>query len=141
VSAVEPAPGAGELRAHLRERLPSSMVPAAFIFLAALPHLPNGKVDRRSLPAPEAARAAPAAAPDPPRSPAEALLAGLWTELLGVEGVGVHANFFELGGHSLLAVRMLARLQEETGIALTLRSLFEAPTIAELAVELDRGRL
>ncbi|WP_460021945.1 AMP-binding enzyme, partial [Methylobacterium phyllosphaerae] len=100
---------AGSLRAHLSARLPDYMVPAAFVRLDALPLTPNGKLDRRALPDPDVDAYARQAY-EPPREGIEAVLAGLWQELLGVERVGRHDSFFELGGHSLLAVRLLSRL-------------------------------
>ncbi|MCP4655731.1 MAG: amino acid adenylation domain-containing protein, partial [bacterium] len=124
-----------ELRAFLSERLPSYMVPAAHGFLAALPRLPNGKVDRAAL-----ARRTPDR-PQPeltgehvaPRTALEQVLAGMWAELLGVDEVGVHANFFELGGHSLLATQLLSWVRDPFEIELPLRIVFEQPTVAGLA--------
>src|SRR5205807_5346067 len=94
---------ARELRDFLLARLPSAMVPADYVVLAELPSTPQGKVDRRALPAPAARTAADAA--EPLHGPLEELLAGIWEDLLGVERVGPRENFFELGGHSLLATQ------------------------------------
>jgi amino acid adenylation domain-containing protein len=130
---VRPSSLANELRAFLAERLPNFMVPSAFVALAALPLGPTGKVDRRALPAPDHARPGldtPFAAP---RTPTEALLAGIWAEVLGLERVGIHDNFFALGGHSLLATQAIVRMRDALRVALPLRSLFEAPTVAGLA--------
>jgi acyl carrier protein len=107
------------------------MLPATFVFLDTFPLTPNGKIDRRALPAPDQQS-------DPttyvaPRDETEALLAQLWGELLGVAQVGVYENFFDLGGHSLLATRLVLRLREGFGIDLAVRTLFEAPTVASLA--------
>ncbi len=124
-----------ELRAHLRARLPEHMVPAAVVALDALPLTPNGKLDRRALPTPESAGAEEAYVP--PRTPTEAVLAGIWTEVLGVERVGAHSGFFDLGGHSLLAMRVASRVHEATGAELPMRAVFEAPTLEELAAEVD----
>ncbi len=129
---------AGELRSFLAARLPEHMVPAAFVILDDLPRLPNGKVDRASLPAPDA-RADLARTCVAPRTPVEELLAGIWSETLAVERIGVHDNFFELGGHSLVATRVISRVREACHIELPVRKLFEAPTVAGLAAEVDRA--
>jgi amino acid adenylation domain-containing protein len=127
------APPAGALRSFLGERLPEYMVPQLFVSLPALPLTSNAKIDRRALPAPGGAR------PDlgkpfvPPRTPAEEKLAEIWRRLLGLDRVGSDDNFFELGGHSLKATQAMSRLKEVFGVELPLRSLFEAPTVAELA--------
>jgi amino acid adenylation domain-containing protein len=123
---------AGELRAFLRERLPTFMVPSAFVFLEALPLTPNGKVDRRSLPAPGRDRIGPEVFVAP-RSPLEENLAAIWSQVLGQERIGVHDDFFLLGGHSLLAMQVLARVRQELQVELPVHTLFEAPTVASLA--------
>ncbi len=133
------APSASELREHLRRRLPEPMVPSALVSLASLPLTPNGKVDRKALPEPEGLGAADAGFVAP-RTPAEELLAGIWSELLGRERVGIHDNFFELGGHSLLATRVLSRLRGIFGVELPVRALFESPTVAALASQVERRR-
>ncbi|WP_159104897.1 condensation domain-containing protein [Plantactinospora sp. BB1] len=107
-----------------------------FVWLAALPLTANGKLDRRALPVP-VERPELDVAFEAPRSVTERVLAGLWVELLGVDRVGVHDNFFELGGHSLLATQLLWRLQQQHGIDLPVRVVFEAPTVARLASALD----
>jgi acyl carrier protein len=117
------------LRAHLGLRLPGSMIPGSYVWLEGLPRTSSGKLDRSALPAPERGGESYAA----PQGAIEELLAGLWSELLGVERIGRHDNFFELGGHSLLATRVVSRLRGVLGIELPLRSLFEAPTVAGLA--------
>jgi amino acid adenylation domain-containing protein len=122
--------GAAGLRARLEAELPEHMVPGVFVLLEALPLNPNGKLDRRALPAPAHAADDAYAAP---RTPAEEVLAGIWAEVLGVERVGVAESFFELGGHSLLATRVVSRVREAFGVELPLRALFEAPTVAGLA--------
>ncbi|MCP4657047.1 MAG: amino acid adenylation domain-containing protein, partial [bacterium] len=136
----ETPPAAGELRAFLAERLPEHMVPAAWVFLDTLPIDANGKVNRRALPAPE--RPESAADYVPPRNPTEELVAEIWRELLELEDrrVGVHDNFFELGGHSLLATRVVSRLRQPFGIELAVRTLFEAPTVAELGERIAAAR-
>ena len=136
VAGSQPTPKAAELRAWLRERLPEHMVPAAVVFLPALPLTPSGKVERRALPAPEAAAPRPENEFVAPRTPAERLVALIWAKLLARPLVGAHDNFFEVGGHSLLAMQMIARLRQETGIDLPLRSVFEAPTVAGVAARL-----
>jgi len=120
------------LRAWLAERLPEAMIPAAILPLDALPLTANGKVDRQALPAPDSAR------PDleedlvAPRTPAERRLAAIWSEVLGVERIGVHDNFFALGGDSILSIQVIARAQQ-AGLRLTPRQLFQHQTVAELA--------
>ncbi|MBV8201626.1 MAG: amino acid adenylation domain-containing protein, partial [Acidobacteria bacterium] len=130
-----PAPAAEELRGFLRERLPEPMVPAAFVWLAALPLTANGKLDRRALPAPPWERGEQEALA-PPRTPAEELLLGIWREVLAVERIGIHDDFFDLGGHSLLATRLVSRVRRVFGAELPLAALFEAPTVAGLAARL-----
>ncbi len=120
-----------ELRDHLRDRLPPALVPAAVRLLPSLPLTANGKLDRQAL-ALEAARSAAGGAV-PPRSPLEDLLWGIWADLLPVGGFGVHDDFFALGGHSLLAVQVASRVRSALGIEISVRALFEAPTIAQIA--------
>ncbi|HEX2202788.1 MAG TPA: amino acid adenylation domain-containing protein, partial [Longimicrobium sp.] len=130
--------GFADLKAHLKAALPEYMVPAAWAAVDAFPRTPNGKVDRKALPEPEAA--ADAAPPAAPRDPAEEILAALWCELLGAVAVGVHDDFFDLGGHSLLATRMLARVRTAFGVDLPVRAVFDAPTVAGLAARVARAR-
>ncbi|HEV7517432.1 MAG TPA: alpha/beta fold hydrolase, partial [Thermoanaerobaculia bacterium] len=125
---------AEELRAFLSERLPAYMVPAAFVALDAFPLTPNGKVDRRALPVPQADESDFV----PPRTRLELTLAGIWEELLDTRPIGVHDNFFALGGHSLLAVRLMARIEERCGRVLSLAELFRGGTIEGLAAALSR---
>ena len=129
-------PPADGLRDHLRSRLPEHMVPGAFVALPALPLSPNGKVDRKTLPDPEAGTQA--TAQTAPRTLAEELVVGIWREVLGREGVGVHDNFFDLGGHSLLATQIVARIRNGLGLDLPVRAVFETPTPAGLAERLGR---
>ena len=119
------------------ERLPEFMVPALYVPVAALPKTASGKVDRRALPEPEALHAGGGAVYVAPRTPTEELLAGLWCELLGLDRVGVRDDFFALGGHSLLVGRLAARLRSTLGVELPLLEIFEHPTVAELAIEVE----
>ncbi|NEQ33941.1 MAG: hypothetical protein F6K04_23595 [Leptolyngbya sp. SIO4C5] len=134
--AAEGGVSSRELRRFLRERLPEYMVPSVFVPLAALPLLPNGKLDRRALPLPETLASSPGTVPEVPLTQTEELLAAVWSELLAV-AVGRHDNFFELGGHSLLAIRAIARLREVFAFNLPLSKCFELPTIAELGQYID----
>ncbi|MCP4656225.1 MAG: amino acid adenylation domain-containing protein, partial [bacterium] len=126
------------LRRWVGESLPAYMVPGVLVFLELLPRTATGKVDRRALPDPESGDLSPEAEFVAPRTPSEELLAGIWAEVLGAEGpaprrVGVHDNFFALGGHSLLATRVLSRIREQWHLEPPLQTLFERPTVAELA--------
>jgi aspartate racemase len=127
-----------ELRELLRSKLPEYMVPAAFVLLGRLPLTANGKVDRARLPEPDENREA-SAAPALPSTEEERQLLAIWEEVLGVNGIGTRDNFFDLGGHSLLALRMFVRLEQALRIRLPIATLFEAPTIEELAAILRRG--
>ncbi|MBD2040241.1 condensation domain-containing protein, partial [Microcoleus sp. FACHB-672] len=126
-----------ELRSFLKEKLPDYMVPAVFVLLEALPLTPNGKVDRRALPAPDTAMGDLASTFISPRNPIEEVIAGIWTEVLYVERVGIHDNFFELGGHSLLATQVISRLREAFQIAIPLSWLFELPTVSSLSERIE----
>jgi amino acid adenylation domain-containing protein len=124
-------------REALASELPGHMVPARFVVLAALPRTPNGKLDTRALPAPDASRPALAVAFTPPATPAETRLARAWSEALGVEPLGVHDNLFELGANSLLVVRTVGVIERELGITLSPVQVFEHPTVAALAALVD----
>ncbi len=122
-----------ELQTYLGEQLPGYMIPSAFVTLDSLPHTPTGKVDRQVLPAPDRNRSQPAEAFVAPRDELELQLTQIWEKVLGVKNIGMEDNFFDLGGHSLLAVRLFARIQKKFGQHLTLATLFQAPTIGQLA--------
>lgn len=126
-------PDTADLREFLRHKVPEYMVPSRFIFLDAFPLLPNGKVNRKALPSPEEA-----AMPNQEKFEAagdalELQLVKIWETTLGASPIGIRDNFFELGGHSLLAARLLAEIEKAFGVTLSIASLFEAPTIAQLA--------
>jgi amino acid adenylation domain-containing protein len=134
VAAEGGPPTVEALRAAVRAKLPEIMVPSAFVTLDAMPLTPNGKVDRKALPAPaERANLADTAAVGP-RDETEFRLAAIWRSVLGVKAVGVHDSFFDLGGHSMLAVRMMSEVEQAFGKSVPLMALFEAQTIAKLAV-------
>ncbi len=128
-----------QLRSFLGERLPEYMLPSAFVLLDEIPLTPNGKVDRRALPAPSQGRAELVDGYLAQRTPIEELLAGMWSDLLGVEQVGINDNFFDLGGHSLLITQLLSRVRQDFAVELPLRHLFEAPTVAGLAARIEEA--
>jgi amino acid adenylation domain-containing protein len=133
VPALGAAPTSEALRHFLAAQLPDYMIPSAFVMLDSLPLTPNGKIDRRALPAPEQARLSGDREVVAARNPIEEKLIAIWSDVLGVEPIGVCDNFFELGGHSLLATQVIARVRSAFQIQVPLRSLFETPTIAGLA--------
>jgi amino acid adenylation domain-containing protein len=136
-SGPEELPDTEVLRDALASELPAFMMPSAFIPVPAFPLTPNGKVDRSALPQPESTDfAAPAS--EPLRTETEFIVANLWSEVLEVEVSGANDNFFALGGHSLLAARVVSRLNGQAGVDLTLRAIFEAPTVSALASLVDR---
>jgi thioesterase domain-containing protein/acyl carrier protein len=142
IAYLVPAPAeeltSGELRGYLKARLPKDLVPAAFVMLDALPRTPNGKTDRRALPAPDQVRAKAARAFVAPRTALERELARMWEKILGLRPIGVTDNFFELGGHSLLAVSLFAQIEKTFGKNLPLSTLFQGPTIDDLAKIVQR---
>ncbi|MER5618330.1 amino acid adenylation domain-containing protein [Streptomyces sp. NPDC002215] len=130
---ADPPVETSALRAHLRRELPDYMIPAAFVPLDRIPLTPNGKTDRRALPAPASDRSELGAAYTAPRTGTERTVAEVWAEVLGVDTVGVDDDFFALGGHSLLATRVVSRLRRRLGVDVPVRTLFSAPTPALLA--------
>jgi amino acid adenylation domain-containing protein len=127
------APSDAELRRFLQEKLPAYMIPSAFVRLTALPLTPSGKLDRQALPPPEAKGASREDVYVAPRTPFERGVADIWAEVLELADVGAEDNFFELGGHSLTATRVLSQVRTRFGANISLRQLFESPTVAGLA--------
>jgi amino acid adenylation domain-containing protein len=119
-----------ELRAYLKERLPGHMVPSAFVRMEQLPLLPSGKVDRRSLPAPDKFERTEYR---PPRTPVEETLCGIWEDVLGRDQISADDHFFDLGGHSLLATQVVSRVKEALSVELPLTRFFQTPILSELA--------
>jgi amino acid adenylation domain-containing protein len=134
------APEAADLRAYLSDHVPNYMIPSAFVTVDELPHTPNGKVDRDALPEPEWDRAAAADEFVAPRTDTERQVAQIWTGVLSVAEIGVNDNFFALGGHSLIAMQVMSRVRDELGVALTLRTIFDAPTVAQLALAVESSQ-
>ena len=140
VPATEPAPSIEEVRNFLRKKLPDHMVPSQYLFLNALPLLPNGKLDRRALPAPDQGRPQLETHFDRPRTPMEEVLAGIWADVLGIDRVGIHDDFLDLGGDSLMAGAMLVHLEGTFGKDLPLAILVRASTVEQLANVLRHER-
>ncbi len=137
VAYLVPAGGSvdvGELRRHALTRLPDFMIPSAFVVLDSIPLSPNGKLDRTALPDPSASHAPVGRGP---RDDREEVLCRLYAELLGREPIGIDDDFFTLGGHSLLATRLTSRIRTELGAELSVRTVFQAPTVADLAARLS----
>jgi amino acid adenylation domain-containing protein len=128
----------GELRARVKEHLPEYMVPAAFVMLDKFPLTQNGKLDLRALPAPGEASVEPEQTYVAPRNSIEETVALIWSQLLGVERVGVNDNFFDLGGHSIFAIQLLSRLNKAFDLELNLRVVYDMPTPATLAAAIVR---
>ena len=126
-----------DLRAFVKPRVPDYMVPASFVVLEKLPLTPNGKVDHAALPIPDAASFESSREFVAARTPVEEAVAQIWKEILEVARVGVHDNFFELGGHSLLATQVVSRIRKTLKVNLPLRAIFDSPTLAELAANVE----
>jgi acyl carrier protein len=126
-----------DLRGHIKKRLPEYMIPSAFVTLDSLPRLPNGKINRKALPAPDKTALEAKTVYEPPTTPFEKEMAEIWARLLGVEQIGTRDSFFDLGGHSLLATQLVARVYDVFQVSIPLRSIFEKPTIVELALIIE----
>ncbi|HEY9404501.1 MAG TPA: amino acid adenylation domain-containing protein [Pyrinomonadaceae bacterium] len=134
---AEDAPTTESLRSFLGERLPQHMIPSLFVVMDELPLTHNGKVDRRQLPAPDERRCISEKILEAPRTPAEEVIAGIWSQVLGLPPVAIRDNFFELGGHSLLVTQVVSRVRSAFGVEMPLRTLFAAPTVAEFTASVE----
>ena len=141
VTSISPSPSVAVspsiLRGFLQKKLPDYMVPSAFVLLEVMPLLPNGKLDRKALPKPELTRPEMAETFVPAATFVESAIASIFAQVLGLETVGIRDNFFELGGHSLLATQVISQLRQTFKIELPLRYLFESPTVAALAEQIE----
>jgi amino acid adenylation domain-containing protein len=133
VPAREQVPTASELRSYLKQKLPHYMVPSAFVLLEGMPKTPNGKVDKRALPAPKASDYAEMQEYVAPTDELETQLTKIWETVLDKTHIGIRDNFFELGGHSLLAARLMHRIEQSLGQRLPLAALLQAPTVEQLS--------
>jgi acyl-CoA synthetase (AMP-forming)/AMP-acid ligase II/acyl carrier protein len=129
--------GGGELRRYLSERLPEYMVPNVIVVLEQTPLLPNGKVNRAALPAPEWGKSTEQVEYVGPRTPVEETVVKIWKAVLNVERVSVEDDFFEIGGHSLLATQVITRINHAFNLSMPLRKLFEKTSIAEIALAIE----
>ncbi|MFC1713743.1 amino acid adenylation domain-containing protein [Candidatus Poribacteria bacterium] len=133
-------PTATQLRRELAQKLPDYMIPSAFVIMDSLPLVANGKVNLQALPAPGTERPeldTPFAAP---RTPAEMEVAGIWSDVLGLDEVGIHDSFFDLGGHSLLATQIISRVIDMFQVVVPMRSLFQSPTVADMAMIIGQNQ-
>ena len=135
-----PAPTASQMRQALATTIPDYMMPSVFVSLEALPQTPNGKTDRLRLPLPSQGRPMLDVAYAAPNTATEKVLARIWSEVLVIDRAGIHDNFFELGGDSLLATKVAVRALRELKVEVPLKMLFNAPTIVQLAAEVDEKR-
>ncbi len=139
IAYLVPVPGVpltpAELRGALLQTLPEYMIPAAFVMMEAMPTTPNGKLDRKALPAPVVARKTRDSVP--PETATQITLARIWETLLKVQNVGIHESFFDLGGHSILAARLMAQIRSSFGVQMAFHNIFRAPTISRLAALID----
>jgi len=135
-------PSAEEIRQFLRAKLPEYMVPSSFVFLDEIPRMAGGKIDRRELKTMELGTPDSSAARVPPQNSLQERIASIWSDVLGIEKVGIHDSFFDLGGHSLPAVQVAAGLRRDFQVDIPLLSFFETPTVAHLAalIEAAQGR-
>ena len=133
-----PFPTAADIRLALAAKLPGYMAPEVYLMMENLPVTGIGKVDRRALPVPDQSRPEMEENYVAPHSPNERIIAEIWSDALKIETVGINDNFFDLGGHSLLAIKVIAQLRKKFGVDVPVRTLFEAPTIAQLAARLER---
>ena len=131
--------GADELRRFLKAKLPEYMVPSAYVFLESFPLTSNGKLDRRALPAPNRGSTEAIDGRGAPRTLMEEMIAGIWADVLKLDRFGIHDNFFDLGGHSLKATQVMSRLRQAMRADLSVRVLFEAPTVAEFALRVEQS--
>jgi uncharacterized Fe-S cluster-containing radical SAM superfamily protein len=137
----DPAPSVNTLRNFLQETLPDFMMPSAFVFLKALSLTPNGKVNRGALAIPDSVRPNLEKEYETPRSATEKALATLWTQVLGIEQIGLHDNFFDLGGHSLAVVQVNTRIRQTFNVELPLQTFSKASTLAHVAQKLELAKL
>jgi amino acid adenylation domain-containing protein len=140
VVAEDQSLGEADLRQWLAERLPEHMIPSLFVNRTEFPLTPNGKIDRKALPALDTARREVTEQYLAPATPTEKVLASIWSELLGVEQLGVNDDFFALGGHSLLATQLLSRIRQELNVEIPLMTVFKFPTVRELALEIEASQ-
>lgn len=134
----EPRPTSQALHHFLKDKLPDYMIPSAFVCLEKLPLTPNGKVDRRALPMPDFSERTVDGEFVSPQTQTQEKLSDIWSQLLKVKQIGIHDNFFELGGHSLLATQVISRIHHTFSIELSLRALFESPTVSDLAAKIEQ---